>query len=552
MQILIDCASETRCIQEYITFAVYMDKILSTGRQEFSDLIRSNCIYVDKTDLLYRLVTQGKYYFLSRPRRFGKSLTVTTLKELFLGNKELFRETWLYHNYPYESMKCDPPEWKKHPIIHISFADIDYNGRGLAGAIDYELSAIAKMNDIRLEGTTFKEKFRELIREMGKETPVVILIDEYDKPIIDYLERDTDNGVEKAEENRDILKRFYSVIKGSDLFIRFFFVTGVSKFSHVSIFSDLNHLTDITIDKHYATLTGYTREEITRYFSSHIKEVRKEISPGFSDLISEIEYRYNGYSWDGSHFVMNPFSFLTFLGKREFGDYWFKTGTPTFLTRLIKKQHFDFAGFIRMEVEESNFDKYEINDLSLPALLFQTGYLTIKSARRLPPPTTYTLDFPNMEVASAFSRFLLVHLCENPDTQNKSLLKDMVRAFNESDMDEFVKLFNALVANITYHQILRTEPYFHSLFYIVMKMLGYEMESEILFSRGRIDAVIFTKEMIYILEFKVNQSAQEAIAYIKKKGYPDKYAADRRKKALLGINFSPEKKGIAEMVKEEG
>ncbi len=258
---------------------------LPIGIQEFSEFKLGNYIYVDKTRHIYNLM-KGKYYFLSRPRRFGKSLLLNTIKEVFKGNRELFEELWIY----------DKIEWKKYPVIKISFSYIDYYNLGLERAITNILDEIAKDYGISLNGESFSSKFAELIKKLAQNLKVIVLIDEYDKPIIDYID-----DIPKAEENRKILKSFYSVVKDSDNFIKFFFVTGVSKFSQVSIFSDLNNLNDITLDKNYATLTGYTQDELESYFPDYLKMVADDYIGIFDDINKEIKKWYNGYSWDGKN-----------------------------------------------------------------------------------------------------------------------------------------------------------------------------------------------------------------------------------------------------------
>ena len=497
-------------------------KKLPIGRQEFSKLIEDNCVYVDKTKLIYKLLEQ-QYYFLSRPRRFGKSLLLNTIKEIFLGNKEMFKGLWIY----------DKIDWEAHPVIKISFSNIDYKSLGLEEAIGVALTGIAEGYDFQFSKKSFALKFEELIKFLAREKKVVILIDEYDKPIIDYLD-----DLSKAEENRDILKNFYSVIKDADKYIRFFFITGVSKFSKVSIFSDLNNLEDITIDENFSTLLGWTKEELDKYFPEYISQVKERYKGVFDDVMPVIKEWYNGYSWDGENFVYNPVSLLNLFRKRVFNNYWFTTGTPTFLTKKIKNERYTAFDIEDRVINVSLLDKYDLKNMSLLPLLFQTGYLTIKKYDIF--RNTITLDYPNKEVADSFSTHILSELTIGKLDKTDMLLVDIVSTFTNNNIEKFIGHINTLFRNIPYTIIEEKEKYFHSIFYMVMKLVGFKIESEILTIDGRVDAVVKTDGNIYIIEFKINQSAETAIKQILDKRYAEKYADDKRPKTLLGINFNTE------------
>ena len=520
-----------------------MKKKLALGHQEFSQVIKNNCIYVDKTETIYKLVTKGTHYFLSRPRRFGKSLLANTLQELFLGNKELFKGLWIYDKWDWE---------KNYQVIKISFSLMDYDVLGLFDAINNELDEIAKTHKLILEAKTNGSKLKELIKKLSVKQKVVIIIDEYDKPIIDYIhecagEKEADGC--QADINRKILKYFYSVLKDLDRYIKFFFVTGVSKFSRVSIFSDLNNLTDITLHNDYSQIVGFTKDEIEHNFPEYIKstaDVYKDIYP---DIMPEIKKWYDGYSWDGRNFVYNPVSLMTFFSKREFGNYWFDTGTPTFLMELISKQRktiYDIKNYI---TSASTLDKFDFTNININSLLFQTGYLTIKHkdirTRRI------TLDYPNAEVEEAFSKHIIDSQTNNNLEQTQSLLYKVIDSFYDNRTDDFIKYVNIIFKNISYSIIEDKESYYHSMFFLIMKMVGFETEAEIETIDGRIDAVVRTEAHIFIIEFKINQSAKTAIEQIKKKGYALKYADDKRPVYLLGVNFDTEKKLIEDYLVEK-
>jgi len=505
-----------------------MKKILALGKQEFSKVINNNCIYVDKTKDIYKLVTNGDYYFLSRPRRFGKSLLANTLKELFLGSKELFKGLWIYDKWDWE---------KTYPVIKISFSEMGYKKLGVETAINKQLDEIAKSNNLILEETINGLKFKELIKKLSKKAQVAIIIDEYDKPIIDYMD-----DIPQAEKNREDLKSFYSILKDADSYIKFLFITGVSKFAQVSIFSDLNNLVDITINKKYSTIVGWTKEEVEKYFPEYLKIVAEEYKDIFPDIMPEIQKWYNGYSWDGITKVYNPFSLMSFFETRYFSNFWFTTGTPTMLMDIIKNRKLSAFNVENSVTSSDILNKYDFTKINLNSLLFQTGYLTIKNInlrnRRI------TLDYPNQEVEESFSKNILTVLTNDDVDLTQSLLFKIADSFSDNTIDKFINYINILFKKIPYTIIEDKESYYHSLFYLVMKMTGFQIEAEVLEIDGRIDAVIKTDENIYIIEFKINQNSQKAIDQIQNKQYALKYADDTRTILLMGINFDTENKRI--------
>ncbi len=508
-------------------------KKLPVGLQDFNKIITNNYLYVDKTQYIFNLINTGSYYFLSRPRRFGKSLLISTMKEIFSGNKELFKDLWIY----------DKIEWEKFPVIKISFNEVAYKELGLTQAINYHIKEIAKEYNIVLNSTSISLNFKTLITELSEQNKVVILIDEYDKPIIDYVD-----DIEKAKGNRDILKNFYSILKDADANIRFLFITGVSKFSKVSIFSDLNNLEDISIDPDYACLTGITKDEMTKYFSQNIEILEKKHIDYDFDIKKYIDDEYLGYSWDGQNFVYNPFSILNLFKKNMFGDFWFASGTPTFLIKLIKQENYTAFELENKSVFLNTFDKYEIDNISLLALLFQTGYLTIKKFDYV--RNAITLDYPNAEVERAFRIHLLAGLNGGKIGQTNSMLYDMTIAMEQNEIEKFLQLLKVLFKGIAYPLIDDKEKYYHSVFYLVAKMLGFNIESEILTIDGRIDCVLKTEKIIYVIEFKAGNT-KKAIEQIKDKQYHLKYISDSRQIQLLGIDFDMENKQIKEWILED-
>jgi len=502
-------------------------KKLPIGIQDFEKIIKNDFLYIDKTEYIYKLI-QGSYYFLSRPRRFGKSLLISTLKEIFSGNKELFKDLWIY----------DKIDWQQYPIIKISFASIDFQTLGLIPAIEKVLGEIAKENNIQLINSTFSQQFKDLIIQLSQKKQVVILIDEYDKPIIDYID-----DIEKADSNRAILKVFYSVLKDLDTNIKFLFLTGVSKFSKVSIFSDLNNLNDITIHEDYSKMLGYTQEELNFYFKTEIENLKEKYKNIFKDTENSIKNWYDGYSWDAVNFVYNPFSILKLFDGMRFANYWFATGSPTFLLKMIKNNNYPVQNLKNVEIYEDELDKYEITKITLVPLLFQTGYLTIKSINAA--NNLMTLDFPNYEVESSFMKFLLTDISEKEDYISTSILLKIEKAFINNDIENFIEQLKILYSGISYNLIDDKEKYYHSLFYLTLRIIGFNIDCEVETNVGRIDAVIKTNTHIYVLEFKMGE-AKKAIEQIKAKNYYQKYLSEKKQVVLFGIGFNKRKKNIGD------
>jgi Predicted AAA-ATPase/PD-(D/E)XK nuclease superfamily len=515
-----------------------MLKKLPVGIQTFRELRRQNCLYVDKTKDIFPLVAQGGAFFFSRPRRFGKSMTISTLASIYRGEKHLFEDLWMYDKW----------DWtRKHPIIHISFNDIGVNTQGLEVAIRKALLRQATDYGLELLETNIDQCFRELIEKLcDKHGKVVILIDEYDKPLIDYLAKE-DLHIAKAHQKT--LKSFYSVLKSADEKIELLFITGVSKFSRVSIFSDLNHLDDVTLDKRFATLVGYTLEEILANFPEWLADVHENFPAfTFEELLAQIKQWYNGYSWDGKKYVYNPFSILNFCNKHSFEDYWFKTGTPTFLINLLKERN--AYNFDDIKVNRNLFDSYDLDNLETRSLLFQTGYLTIKNIDT--STNVYTLGYPNQEVAEAmFTHLLGAFGCFSSLDATMPIIQ-IREAFFQNDLARAIKIINSLFKDIPYDLFKRqNELYYHALVHLMFNYLGVYVQSEVEVSDGRLDAVVQTPTHIYIFEFKIDKTAAEAIAQIKSKDYAAKFHTVQKKIVGIGVNFSSEIKGVESWESEE-
>ncbi len=505
-------------------------KKLPTGIQTFSKIIKGNYLYVDKTQQILELIESGEYLFLSRPRRFGKSLLISTLSEIFSGNQELFQGLYIY----------DKIEWQSYPVIIIDFNLIsNTNDEVFKTSLLSYLDEIAAEYEIILSKTLIKDKFAELIKKISKKTQqkVVVLIDEYDKPIVEHID-----DIEKATKNREIMRDFFGILKSSDPFLRFVFLTGVSKFSRVSIFSELNNVRDITFSRQFATLLGYTQKELESNFEFYIQYLGTVLEIKKPVLLTKIKTWYNGYSWNAKDKMYNPFSILNLFVDQQFDNYWFATGTPTFLMKLIKKTELDTTQFENKKVSKILFDSYNIENLNIFALLFQTGYLTITEINQKSRTIQYVLNYPNFEVKQAFMTFLFNSFTKNDLGDIQPAAEDLRDYLENDDIEGFINIIRALFAKIPYTLHIKKEAYYHSLFYMVAVLMGVEIDLEILTDKGRIDGVLEFDNKIYLIEFKyaekgtkMDSLTNKAIKQIKEKNYGERFLNDLRKRVYLGI-----------------
>ncbi|MEA1910240.1 MAG: AAA family ATPase, partial [Spirochaetota bacterium] len=462
-------------------------KKLPLGIHTFKKLIENNYLYVDKTEYIYQIATEGSVYFLSRPRRFGKSLTISTLGSLFEGEKELFKGLYIYDQ---------PWDWKKWPVLRFDFSIFSeiHEPEVLETHITETIQSYANTYNIILAKTGYEKRFQELLENLPDKA--VILIDEYDKPILNYI---TDPV--KANKAKEILKGFYTVIKGSDAHVRFAFLTGVTKFARISVFSGLNNLTDLTMKEAYADLCGYTEEELDRYFGKSFSTIAKELNLLEKELREKIREWYNGFRFSSNSVQMyNPISILNFISDRRFKAYWFETGTPTFLTQLMKKEGFAPNKLEELSCPSSAFSTYDVENLKALPILFQSGYLTIKEYQE--NRDSYLLGFPNREVRSAFLESLLMEFGKNAGSDDYPLyrLEDSLKNY---DLESFFENLDILFAKIPYDIHLPYEKYWQSLFYMIFTLMGYYIEAEYRTSRGRIDAFISMPDRVYLFEFKL-------------------------------------------------
>ena len=520
-----------------------MYKQLPTSTSTFRKIIQNDMLYVDKTEHIYHLAKKATgAYFLSRPRRFGKSLLVSTLDELFQGNRELFRELWI-GNSDYN--------WESYPVIRIDMSSYPVNNiADLEKSIQVQLQLTAQHYGVRLENDTPAFMFADLIHELSAQSQsqnqVVILIDEYDKPIIDHLEDE-----EKAILIRDALKGFYSIVKSQEAYIRTVFITGISKFSKVSIFSELNNLTDLTIDGRFATMLGITHVELAQYFADLLPDFAVREGLSVDGLIKKIRHWYDGFRFTRvDEPVYNPFSTMQLFDKLSFHNFWFESGTPSFLIGLIHRRNYAVEELDHLQVDELAFSTYDVKKLSLIPILFQTGYLTIKEYNH--QLEQYTLHFPNYEVEHSFLIYILDTFSYLEQGLSKTHLLRLIRALEDHDLETFFTVLDVFFAHIDYDLQIVNEKYYQTIFHVLFTLMGLTIHAEEKTNQGRIDAVVEVIDHIYIFEFKLNDSADAALAQIKKKEYFTKYWLKEKSITLIGANFDSTKRKISEWKHEKG
>lgn len=514
-------------------------RLLPKGIQSFQKM-RDKYIYVDKTKHIYDLINQGSYYFLSRPRRFGKSLLISTFKELFSGNKKLFNGLWIEQsNYV----------WNNYTVIQLSLSALaTTTAQALYNDLVWKLEDIAFSYAIDItQAPSLQTKFTTLIEQLAKINKVVILIDEYDYPIINNIHKS-----EIALECRNVLRDFFSVIKDVDAYIHFVFITGVSKFSKTSIFSGLNNLEDLTLDPQAANLLGYTFEEISSNFEYYIKKIAAEKKKTIGEITEDLKYWYNGYqfSQDSQEKVYNPYSVLLFLSSGRFLNYWFETGTPSFLLNLIKNKQFPITDLDSIQLGFDELGTIDIEDIPVATLLFQTGYLTITGYNF--ETENYSLGFPNYEVKSSFLKHLLKAFSRiDLSTINEFAVK-LTKSLLHNNIDLFCRLLQTFFADIPSGiQIPHLEKYYQTVLYILAKVLNLQVNVEVMTNIGRIDMIIDTSNYLYIFEFKMHGSAQEALQQIEEKQYCQKYALLNKSIMLIGIKFDIKKRNVDDWIIKE-
>ena len=502
------------------------------GIQNFESLRQDGYSYVDKTEYIYRLVSTGRYYFLSRPRRFGKSLLLSTMKAYFEGKRELF-----------EGMAIAELEkdWGEYPVLHLDLNARNYTDVGaLHAELNKYLIQWEEKYGLDQRNLAVEERFYFVIKKACEKTgrKVVVLVDEYDKPMLEAI-----GNPELQDKFRRTLKSFYGNLKTCDEYIKFAFLTGVTKFGKVSVFSDLNHLTDISLDSRYVDICGISEAELRTNFDEGVADLAAANNMTKDECYARLKRDFDGYHFQPDTVgVYNPFSLLSTLASGQFKDYWFETGTPTFLVHQLLKTNFLLEDMTREELTADTLNSIEIMDENPLPLLFQSGYLTIKSYD--PEFGTYTLGFPNREVEEGFTKFLYPFYA--PKTLNKSNFSvvQFVRDVRAGNADGFMTRLAAMFADGNYQIIGDEEIYFQNTLYTFFKMLGLYVEVERHTSNGRMDILMQTKEYIYIMELKVNKTADEALRQIEDKGYAKPFDTDERKLFKIGINYNTEKRLI--------
>ena len=517
------------------------------GIQTFSNIIQDGYVYVDKTDMVYSLANSGKVFFLSRPRRFGKSLLISTLKSYFLGHKELFK-----------GLKIDAleKEWNVYPVFHLSFGTSNFTKLGTLEAVilDY-IESFEKIYGRTTNSDDYAIRFKHVIKSAHERTGqrAVVLVDEYDKPLLDVMDNKTlyyqnDNGEKIAYEthNRDILKGFYGAFKDADEDLKFVMLTGVTKFSQVSVFSGFNQPDDISLDEKYESLCGITKEELLTVFDKPIHSLAANKNKSYEDMVAMLTEKYDGYHFSSKMTgIFNPFSILNCFSKNDMRNYWFASGTPGYLVRLLAHGNENINELVGKYYPAEMFIDYKADVEQPLPMIYQSGYLTIKACN--PRRQTYLLDFPNEEVRSGFISVLAGDYFKEGRIQPATWLEDVTDALENGNIVAFMKLMTALLSSVTYRfqrkqDAFECERYFQYTFYLIMQMLGrYNTLVEKETSEGRIDCVLECPDYVYIIEFKLNGSASAALKQIEDKGYAKPYAADSRKVICLGINFSSEK-----------
>ena len=491
--------------------------------QTFRRLREQDCYYVDKTPYIQRLLDEGAHYLLSRPRRFGKSLFLDTLKELFEGNEPLFEGLHIHDRWNWS---------ERHPVVRLDFAGGSFKEPGsLHEDVMLQLEYLEDEAGIPPREVNAPGRFRRLLQMLHRQAgqPVAVLVDEYDKPILDALDRP-----EVACANRDYLRGLYGMIKSSDAHVRFTFVTGVSKFTKVSLFSDLNNLTDITLDPPYSAICGYTEDDLDTVFG-----------PEFAGMDRErVREWYNGYSWLGAEKVYNPYDVLLLLRRRKFAAHWFETGTPAFLLDTLFERRVSSVSLGAMLGTEDLLSAFDVHHIGTEALLFQTGYLTITAEQRLGGAALYRLGYPNREVRESLNRVLLRHLVQDTAQQTANSIR-LARLLQAHDCAGQKTLFHAFYASIPYqwytnNHIADYEGFYASVFYSYFAALGYDIAVEESSSHGRLDMAVRTAGHVYLFEFKVVEMAPpgSALAQLQERRYADKYRATGEPIHLIGVEFS--------------
>ena len=508
--------------------------IYPIGIQDFEKLRTDGYVYVDKTALIYKLATTGSYYFLSRPRRFGKSLLISTMEAYFRGKRELFKGLAIEHL---------EKDWKEYPILHIDLNSRRYeNAESLRSELNKYLEIWERRYGDEFKDRALEERFFQIIAKAYEKTGqrVVILVDEYDKPMLQAI---GDEALQ--DEYRNTLKAFYSVLKTQDRYIKFAFLTGVTKFGKVSVFSDLNNLDDISMDNRYIDICGITEQEMHRYFEESLHELAAGERLTYEETCDRLRLLYDGYHFEVDTVgLYNPFSLLNTLNKHKFGDYWFETGTPSFLVYLLKQADYNLNNLQEEMVSADILNSVDSMSKNPIPVIYQSGYLTIKDYDR--EFKIYRLGFPNKEVENGFIKYLLPLYTPIEENKSEFYIANFINDIRRGNPDGFMERLQSLFADSDYKITGKMEKYFQNSMYLIFKMMGFFTEVERTTSRGRMDIVMKTKDYIYVMELKLDGTADEALRQIDDKGYAEPFKSDGRQIYKIGVSFSSETRGIEE------
>lgn len=518
--------SENSCDMEQL-------KTLPIGLQDFESLRKSGYLYVDKTELIYNLIAGGKYYFLSRPRRFGKSLLMSTIHAVFDGKRELFEGLAI----------ADKPDidWAKHPVLHLDLNTNRYDSKEvLDKKLDNSLSEWEQEFDCARKDLPLGMRFENVIQRAYDKTGrgVVILVDEYDKPMLQAI-----GNEELQDEFRSTLKGFYGALKSKDGCIRFALLTGVTKFGKVSVFSDLNNLKDISMDRRYVEMCGLTETEIKTTLAKHVERLADTCGMTYDEALANMKRMYDGYHFrENSIGMYNPFSVLNALDSMDFGSYWFETGTPTYLVELLQRDDYNLEAMANAKADADTLNSIDSTSKDPIPVIYQSGYLTIKDYD--PEFGEYTLGFPNEEVNIGFTKFLLPWYISKERSKSAFDLKNFVLDLRAGNTEQFVKRLRALFADTPYMLIKDLENHYQNVIWIVSKLAGQYVQAEYMTSEGRIDLVLQTPKFCYVMEFKLDGTAEEALAQIEDKNYTLPFELNGQKIIRIGMNFSKETRNI--------
>ena len=513
-----------------------MRRKLPIGIQNFEKLRSEGFMYVDKTAFVFRLAQAGVPCFLSRPRRFGKSLLLSTLEAYFKGKKELFKGLAI------EQLEQN---WYEYPVLHLSLNAEKYDSRErLEKMLELQLEKWEEMYGVDKGTMTYSGRFSTVIRRACEQTGrrVVVLVDEYDKPMLQ-----TFDNPDLQEDFRKTLTAFYTVLKDADPYLQFVFITGVTKFAQMGIFSTLNQLNDISLDLEYNTLCGMTCAEIEATFASELQALAAQAGITYAQAVEQLTRRYDGYRFTPEKEftpMYNPFSVLNALAKSRFDDYWFASGTPTFLVEMLKRTDFDLRQLDGIEVSSASLTDDRANLANPVPMIYQSGYLTIKSYDN--EFREYTLSFPNEEVKYGFLNFAAPFYTPVSSTDTSFYIGKFVRELRSGDIEAFLNRLTCFFADFPYELNVKTERHYQVVFYLVFKLMGQFTQAEVRTAKGRADAVVKTADYIYVFEFKLNGTAGEALKQIDEKGYLLPYTADGRRVVKVGVAFDAEKRNLGE------